>query len=216
MIFKNLYIEGLKKDAVNFTVAANDSYVEAYPEFLKYFESVNLIKKHHLYISSHFVYGWMPTIIHIDTKDLENVLNLLNAVRSGGELDLTELKILKSCINNSMVGLSKLLHFINPNYYAIWDSRIFRYITGNKSQYGIDKADNYLAYLKKMKELTKSKDFHELHAVIQKHFNYSITPLRAVEILMFETDRHRKLSVDRFSYTSDLGLKILKKAGNKR
>jgi hypothetical protein len=30
-------------------------------------------------------------------------------------------------INNSMVGVSKLLHFINPERYAIWDRRVASY-----------------------------------------------------------------------------------------
>ncbi|HRL70351.1 MAG TPA: hypothetical protein PLT79_01470, partial [Flavobacterium sp.] len=42
------------------------------------------------------------------------------------------LEIVKKCINNSLVRISKLLHFINPSIYAIWVSRIFRYITRKK------------------------------------------------------------------------------------
>ncbi len=210
MTFKNLNIERLKKDAENFTVFANDSYIETYPEFLKYFESLKLIEKHHLIISSHFVYGWMPTIIHIDIKDLDKVLFLLNAAKSGHELEIKELEILKFCINNSMVGLSKLLHFMNPRDYAIWDSRIFKYLTDKKSQYGIDKAKNYHAYLKEMKELIKHPDYNNLHSKIENHFNYSITPLRAVEVLMFETNRNDKILKNRFTYSSDLGLEIIK------
>lgn len=210
MTFKNLNIERLKKDAESFTVFANDSYIETYPEFLKYFESLKLIEKHHLIISSHFVYGWMPTIIRIDIKDLDKVLFLLNAAKSGHELNINELEILKYCINNSMVGLSKLLHFMNPQDYAIWDSRIFKYLTDKKSQYGIDKAKNYHDYLKEMKEIIKHPDYNNLHSKIERHFNYSITPMRAVEILMFETNRNGRILKNRFTYTSDLGLKIIK------
>jgi len=189
MDFKKLTFERLLDNAEQFWIFANDSYVETYPEFLKYFESLNLIEKHHLIISSHFVYGWMPTIIYIDTKEIDKVLFLLNAVKSGHDLKLNELETLKFCINNSMVGLSKLLHFINPRDYAIWDSRILRYITGKKSQYGIDKPENYLAYLVKMKEIINNKGYSNLHHLIERHFDYSITPMRAVEILMFETDK---------------------------
>ena len=193
MNFKNLNFERLKKDAENFTVFANDSYIQSYPEFLKYFESIELIEKHHLIISSHFVYGWMPTIIQVDTRDLDKVLFLLNAAKSGHELTISELEILKFCINNSMVGLSKLLHFINPRDYAIWDSRIFKYLTGEKSQYGIDKAMNYDAYLKEINKLIQHPDYTDLHFKIERNFSYTITPMRAVEILMFETNRNEKI-----------------------
>jgi len=189
MKFNNLTYEKLKGDAERFSVGENDSYIKTYPEFLKYFTSLERIEIHHLIISSHFVYGWMPTIIHLEIRDIDQVLLLLNAVKSGQTLNKEEIEKLKSCINNSMVGLSKLLHFINPAEYAIWDSRIFKYITSKKSQYGIDKAENYLDYLGKMKEISNHEDYLFLHNMIEKHFNYSLTPMRAIEILMFETNR---------------------------
>ena len=57
MNFENLTFEKLSADAERFYIVGNNSYVETYPEFLKYFDSINLIEKHHLVISSHFVYG---------------------------------------------------------------------------------------------------------------------------------------------------------------
>ena len=57
---------------------------------------------------------------------------LLNKAKSGNLLNSEELEIVKKCVNNSLVGTSKLLHFINPSIYAIWDSKIFRNITEKK------------------------------------------------------------------------------------
>jgi len=113
-----------------------------------------------------------------------------------------------------MVGLSKLLHFINPTHYAIWDSRIFTYITEKKSQYGIAKAKNYLAYLKKLTEIENHEDYPKLHQLVQKHFKYPISPKRAIEILMFESDRNKKMRNDRFAYTSIIGLEVIKREGH--
>ena len=194
MNFKNLTFDNLLRDADKFSVSVTDSYIEVYPEFLNYFESLNLIEKQHLIISSHFVYGWMPTIIHLDTDPslISQVLFYLNAAKSGHILQIEEFEIVKSCINNSMVGLSKLLHFINPRDYAIWDSRILKYFTGNKSQYGIDKAENYLNYLHKLTEIIHHNDYADLHLMIEGQLKYKITPMRAIELLMFETERNRE------------------------
>lgn len=189
MNFKNLTYEKLRHDVEKLALTENDSYIEAYPEFLRYFSTLETIERHHLIISSHFVYGWMPTIIHLNIKEIDQILLLLNAVKSGQILNREEIQRLKYCINNSMVGLSKLLHFINPTDYAIWDSRIFKYITAKKSQYGIDKAENYLAYLENLKTIIAHKNYVELHKLIEKQFDYEISPMRAIEILMFETDR---------------------------
>lgn len=189
MNFKNLSIENLKLDAENITIDKKDSYIKSYPEFIKYFETNSPVKEHHLIIGSHFIYSWMPTILTLKLDNIEEVLRLLNEVINGKVLIEAELETLKTCINNSMVGLSKLLHFINPANYAIWDSRILNYCTGQSSQYGIDKPKNYIAYIKKLNEISKEKQFNELYAAIKKYFDYPITAMRAIEIIMFQTNK---------------------------
>jgi hypothetical protein len=191
---KNLNFETILRDAEKFTLTENYSYAKSYGEFIKFFDNLDAeeINEHHLVIASHFVYGWMPTIIHLNLEQKDKVLFLLNNVKSGHILSMDELEILKKSINNSLVGLSKLLHFINPRDYAIWDSRIFRYLTERKSSYGIDKPQNYLDYLKKIKNISENKDYGKLHDLISRYFEYDIYPTRAIEITMFETDRNRQ------------------------
>lgn len=198
MEFKNLSFENLMHDADNFYLPQKDSYIEVYPVFIEYFKSIPMIEKHHLFISSHFVYGWMPTIIHLDTDPslISQVLFYLNAAKSGHILNSEELEIVQSCINNSMVGLSKLLHFINPRNYAIWDSRIIKYLTGNKYQYGIDKPENYLVYLQKLTEIAQHNNYTDLHSMIEGQLKYKITPMRAIELLMFQSDRNKYKQVE--------------------
>ncbi|MBR9853883.1 MAG: hypothetical protein GYB37_04790 [Algicola sp.] len=190
---KNLNFETILKDAKKFMLTENDSYIQTYPEFLKYFEHIPVggINEHRLVISSHFVYGWMPTIIHLDLAKKGEVLKLLNAVKSGHILNTREIEVLKKAINNSLVGLSKLLHFINPKDYAIWDSRIYRYLTGKKSIYGIDKPQLYLNYLEGLKRISEHEDYNQLHKMISRNFKYEIHPTRAIEIIMFESQRKR-------------------------
>lgn len=81
---KNLNFEKILKDAENFKLTENDSYIQTYPEFLRYFQNINAgdINEHNLIIASHFVYGWMPTIIHLDLEGKDKVLKLLNAVKA--------------------------------------------------------------------------------------------------------------------------------------
>lgn len=190
MNFKNLNFENIKHDAENITIDKNDSYIKAYPEFIKYFETNSPIEKHNLIIGSHFIYGWMPTILTLKLNNTDNVLEQFNKAKNGIILNEAELEMLKTCINNSMVGLSKLLHFINPEKYAIWDSRIYRYITGKKQHYSINNIQNYLDYLGKMVEITHHNKFDQFYESMNKHFeNYSITPLRSIEIVMFMKDK---------------------------
>lgn len=189
---KNLSIENLKKDMESFILTENDSYIHSYSDFINYFQNIDWIEKHHLVIASHFVYGWMPTILKLDTKNVDEVLSALNGVKAGHPVSENQLEMIKQCVNNSMVGTSKLLHFINPNLYAIWDSRIFRYLTGKKYPYGIEKPKAYSEYLKALNKIAEHVDYRSLHFEIERNFEYEISPLRAIEILMFETDRERQ------------------------
>ncbi len=187
---KNLNFEKVFSDAKNFTLTENDSYIKIYPELITYFEKLEKISEHSLIIGSHFVYGWMPTIIHLNLEEKEKAIFLLNAVKNERILDFSELEILKKTINNSLVGLSKLLHFINPKNYAIWDSRIYRYITEKKSQYGIGNVENYIKYLNGIETISKNEKYEQLHSIISEKFEYNIFPTRVIEIVMFETDRN--------------------------
>jgi hypothetical protein len=190
-----IHLERLHFDGEQLEIDANDSYIRTYPEFLKYFENIDVLDEHHLVVASHFVYGWMPTIIHLKLDQTERVINLLNRAKKGELLDVGHLNTLKSAINNSLVGLSKLLHFINPSIYAIWDSRIYRYVSGKKSQYGIDNPLNYLSYLTDLRAISGRPEFNSFYTMISSHFDYRITPMRAMEIVMFETDRKSQHSI---------------------
>lgn len=192
MNFTYLSFKNIERDAKNITFDDKDSYIRAYPEFIKYFQTINHIENHHLIIASHFVYGWMPTILTLKLDNIDQVLALFNEVKNGKMLNENELETLKPCINNSMVGLSKLLHFIHPENYAIWDSRILKYTTGQTSQYGIDKPRNYLSYIKKLNKIKMEKGFPHLLSTIQKHFKYPLTAMRTMEIVMFQKQKNEQ------------------------
>jgi hypothetical protein len=184
---KELQIEILKKEIKTFEIKEDDSYLNSYQEFIDYFKNIDKIEKHHLVISSHFVYGWMPTILHLKLNNLDEILSILNKARTDKLLDETDLKKLKFSINNSAVGITKLLHFINPKIYPIWDSKIYKYWSGNKTISGIDKPENYLEFVRQIYEITKHKDFAHIHNIIENKLQYNVSPVRALELLIFQS-----------------------------
>ena len=186
---KNLVFENILSESLKFYPPTEGSYIKTYPEFIQFFKNINSISKHDLIISSHFVYGWMPTIIELKFQNMEEVLKSLNKAKSGAILTIAELELLKKTINNSLVGLSKLLHFINPIDYAIWDSRIYGYTTNKKSSYGIGNTQLYLIYLSKLNEIESLVDFDEIKKNVSVHFDYEISSKRVIELLMFEADK---------------------------
>ena len=99
----------------------HNSYLEMYnriadavPEMLKTPMTVKLLPM--------VVYGWMPTILGKSVWD-ESIFELLN--RKSGEFTEKEMKTLFGFVNDSYIGLSKLLHFTDPGHWAIWDSNVY-------------------------------------------------------------------------------------------
>lgn len=192
----HLNFDVFKKEALDFELSVDNSYSISYIEFVNYFENIKgEIKEHHLIISSHFVYAWMPTIINLNLQDIDKTLALLNKAKSDTILDNEEIQYLIVTINNSLIGLSKLLHFINPSKYAIWDSRIFRFVTGKKSTYGINNPKTYKSYLSIIDSIATNKGYPELHKKIKGNYNYEISPMRAIEVVVFEADRKRQQNI---------------------
>ena len=187
-MFKTTTIKELKEHLTTINIA-EVSYLNTYPFFVKYFNDIEVIEKEHLIIASHFVYGWMPTIIDLNLKNVDDVLSILNKAKQGELLNEDELLIGKEAINNSIVGLSKLLHFINPKIYAIWDSRIFRFLTKKKSTYGISNPKNYIAYLHYLEALTKDKLIQGFQNNVNELMGYKVSAYRALEFTMFEADK---------------------------
>lgn len=110
----------------------------------------------------------------------------MNEVKRGGNLTVDNLILLKGLFNNSLVGTSKLLHFINPDNFAIWDSRVYRYLTNKEPHdYRIGDINTYLDYLAFCTYLTKQKEFNFLQNRIENLIGYSMTAYRVVELVMY-------------------------------
>jgi len=193
--------ERIQKDSKTFRIKNdNESYIQTYPEFLSYFSNLKKIYKHNFVIGVHFVYGWMPTVLKkLVIKNEKQILDILNKVKNSEIITEPELKCIKESINNkftkkdkgSLVGASKLLHFICPEKYAIWDSRVYRYVYGTVSQNKLNEPKLYLEYLSAIKEIVENKEFKDIKLEVEKACNYEVTPFRAVELIMFEGGRKR-------------------------
>lgn len=168
----------------------DDTYLKTYNDFIEFFASKRTITKNDFVIGSHLVYGWMPTIISFNFDNIENNVKYLNDVKNGKLLSEFELESLKKAVNNSIVGVSKLLHFINPDKYAIWDSRIHRYATGKKSGYGVNTVSSFMQYQTGLRELTLHPNAIILQSDIQNTLGYKISKLRTLEMIMFEFDKN--------------------------
>ncbi|MEQ1409895.1 hypothetical protein [Acinetobacter indicus] len=108
-----------------------------------------------------FTYSWMPTILKkIDLTAADDLIKIFNKAKQGHRLTVPELQTLKNAFNNSLVGVSKLLHFIHLEHYEIWDSRVFRFLSGNEPHnFAFKRPEAYLEYLTLLDELKNEAVF---------------------------------------------------------
>ena len=168
--------------------STEENYLLSYPYFLNYFQNLESINLENLVIGISFTYSWMPTILKaLNLKNTEEVLFILNEVKKGKLIDEQQLTTLKTTFNNSLVGTSKLLHFINPKQYAIWDSRVFRFLNDvEPHKYRLEKPRAYIEYLKLIEELKNEKAFTAFFELMKQKVGYDITEYRALELAFFK------------------------------
>lgn len=166
------------------------SYIQSYRHLLSYFANKQLLDEADLVRGAHMVYGWMPTILDIYPEELCGIslVGAASLLEVAKERDLyeQELGFLKGLINNSIVGASKLLHFVAPERYAIWDSRIYAFCFGRKGwEYQINSVAAYIAYINNLNDLKQDPRFENFHRSVIAKVGYPISGLRALELIMF-------------------------------
>lgn len=151
-------------------------------------------------IAINFTYGWMPTIFNFKPKnkdiniELDKALKIINESKNS-LISKMDLEFLKNLFNNSLVGVSKLLHFINPHLYPIIDSRVMRFLKGKEKVYyeEIIKINNYFSYISICEQLIQEEKFNDLKIKVEKKLNYSISNYRVIEFLMFLEGKNQKI-----------------------
>lgn len=164
------------------------TYLMSYPHFIQYFNNVKTITFHELTIGINFTYGWMPTIFDYRSDKFTEVLKILNKYKSGTIPDDREMTILRNNLNNSIVGTSKLLHFICPNLIPIWDSRVYKYLTDETAHgYRVDKVSNFRQYVAFCNNLISDPRFNQAKSRIERLVGYSMSPMRITDLVMYSS-----------------------------
>lgn len=166
----------------------NDIYVEMYQYYVNFFKEKDTLNNSDIVIGVGFTYSWMPTILkRLNLSNIDQVTKILNNVKQSIEISDDDLLLLKEFSNNSLVGASKLLHFINPEDYAIWDSRVFKFLNNNEAahKYKLEKAHVYRQYLSYLSNLKTSGTLDNIVATLKAKIGYPISDYRALELLFF-------------------------------
>ena len=170
-------------------VVDGDSHIHlSYKNFINYFSSLKVIDLSNVIIGAYFTYGWMPTMLTLNTESnlLNEIVDISNKVKNGAIIATEEIGVVAKVINNSIVGASKYLHFVNPNLHAIWDSRVYSYLHQKKPYgYRVSCPNTYLEYLNILNQLSFDERFASLKKNLERDLDYEITNNRAGELAMF-------------------------------
>lgn len=172
-------MEDAVKEDHNGYLEMYDRIAEAVPAMLKTPETVKLLPM--------VVYGWMPTILGKSVWD-DSIFELLN--RKSGSFSEKEMNTLLAFTNDSYIGVSKLLHFTDPNHWAIWDSNVYAAI----EFIAVGEPDEKITYycLGNYGRVDNKHRFEEYQQAIREVSQETGLPIREIEKRLFYDGRKLK------------------------
>ena len=165
-------------------IDASEQYLRTYPALIK---STAILAKEMgedaLPAIAHMAYGWMPTILKKFSDSQPGIVGPATECRSFEEASELIKSLDDSPINNSWVGMSKVLHFINPDFFPIWDSRVAKHFDLKITQ--VNKKNHFIEYLNFVEENRKSVAVKRVREAFAKEAGYEVTDVRACEFILF-------------------------------
>ena len=178
------------------TELRSHTYLSTYPEIIALGQEAGIQAPQFKRLAL-MVYGWMPRVLRIDSAHFPAALQAANAAKQATAEGFENIPIqhIADCLH-SMVGASKLLHFINPNVFPIWDSKIQAFRGLPNGNYDMSNIENYLEYVRDVHAIVREDgfdEFYERYCVVHEYrLNesnveaYQVGNLRAIEASAFE------------------------------
>jgi hypothetical protein len=165
-------------------IDASEQYLRTYPTLIK---STAILAKEMgedaLPAIAHMAYGWMPTILKKFSDSQPGIVGPATECRSFEEASELIKSLDDSPINNSWVGMSKVLHFINPEFFPIWDSRVAKHFDLKITQ--VNKKSHFLEYLTFVAKHRNKDEVKKVEEAFVKEAGYSVSDVRACEFILF-------------------------------
>ena len=168
-------------------------YLQNYTELLS--ASKSLYSAGQFNALGYMAYGWMPTICKKFNEDVFNSENWQTACESNDIDDVINAisNIDTPPFNNSWVGTSKVLHFINPTIIPIWDSRVRNtfdlYNLHNVKTLYTNKQISFVSYIKHAHELLDELSVCLLKKFLDEKYKFNHSEIRVLELIYFNASK---------------------------
>ena len=174
-------------------VQPTDPYIRVYPSLLRFFQDRNEINRDDFVVAASFTYSWMQAILELYGTDEEwdRAAGILNRAKQERISAAEDLNFLESLIHHSFIGVSKVLHFVNPEMHAIWDGRVFRYLTHTEpSDYRVNNIEKYVRYHEICDQIAAWPEVDDEVARLRALLlDQELTTLRSIELTMWVTGK---------------------------
>jgi hypothetical protein len=163
----------------------------SYKLFLNFFQKK--LSDDSIVQGAYMVYGWMPTMLRLKDSP-QHIVDLAYSVRKKGATP----EMISSCakaLNNSLVGTTKLMHFLSPEDYPIWDSRVYRALYSKTPHiYRVESVTAYINYVAWCKQFVQLPGFSKLQERFVAEAGYPVTSIRVAEAVLYALgERPKKL-----------------------
>lgn len=189
----NQQLQTLSQRANTRQINANDRYLEVYPELLAGMQALLPLTRQNLALAAHAVFGWMPTQLRVDMGQINAALPIVNRVLPiGAQITTNDIALLASTFQaangNSVVAASKILHFLAPERFPIWD-RLVAKIWGLSSS-GPEAAENYHGFLQACLQFADHPHGQQACAAFRQRlaqagYTYPMSDMRVLELIFF-------------------------------
>ena len=167
-------------------LSPNNQLLTTYGPMLEFAQrAISKFDKTMLVGLAHMAYGWMPTMIQ--NIALEGNPSEWKKQITKGCVDGSFLSEVTRLTNDSIVGASKLLHFVNPKLYPIYDSRVYKTILG-KPKHNLSKdINNYISYTNKLRSLVMDrKNITKISRIKKELVRKNFIPAKCSKIRVLE------------------------------
>lgn len=202
-----LTIAQIIEDARHVEVDPEDGYHAAYPHLVSHLASLREFGAREFVVAAHIAFGWIGSecLLYGGPKGIQEAGEALSRAAQGLQLSDRELAHMKNTVctasalkkpwypgkGGSWVAVSKMLHFLRPDLYVIWDSRVERYLKARHwgGQAVVD-GPTFLAYTEMCRRLAAEPAFETVHKDLNRRLGYEsmgfrMSALRALELVMF-------------------------------
>ncbi len=186
-----LPISAILEDSHSVDLSPDDPFHEVCKHFVREFGSGQEMTARRAVIAASCAYSWMATIPSFDMGVVEEAANTLARVSQGPDPCAFKLDKLRQFTNRSVVGMSKVLHFVAPKKYPILDGNVKDYLKVHGQRVDTDSVISYLEYTQACRIAAKTTEGRKTHAIVRDRLGRNVTAIRALELVMYSAGKEK-------------------------